>query len=302
MDMDDKELFSSATADDPISEVADQPAEAPATETPQQDGRPRDEHGRFAPKGAQAEPEPQPEPEAAAEQQLARDDGGIPAWRLREMREERNAERQRAFELQRQLETLQRQMPKPEPAPRPDLYENPDGFIGHHLQEYVDPRIQQLEQRIAAQDERYRLQNEDVSRERAIEKYGREKVQAAVNWLGQTMQTDPDAERFYKSSIYNPNAVDPFKTLMTTYQQYEISSDPDGWALRRAAELNGQAQAQPPQQSASQERAGRPQPGQPQGSNIKLPTSLRSVPSARSNAEDDDNDMSDAALFRHATR
>ena len=290
-EMDDKELFSSAMTDEPTPETTEQPVAQPEA-TPQQDGRPRDEHGRFA----RTEPEPQPEPQQPTAQQpdQARDEAQIPSWRLREMREEKDAAVQRYLETQRQLEMLQRKMPKPEPTPRPDLYENPDGFIGHHLQEYVDPRIQQLEQRIAAQDERYRLQNEEVSRERAIEKYGRENVQAAVKWLGQSMQADPDAERFYKTSIYNPNAVDPFKTLMTTYQQYQINSDPDGWALRRAAELNAQ-NGQPQQQS-------RPQPGQPQGSVTRLPPSLRNTPSARSGNDDDSSDTSDAAMFRHAMR
>src|SRR4249920_2669342 len=82
MDIDDKELFSSATADEPISDVADTPADAPTTEAPQQDGRARDEHGRFAPK--QAEPQQQ-EPQAATPAEEA---ANVPSWRLREVREE----------------------------------------------------------------------------------------------------------------------------------------------------------------------------------------------------------------------
>ena len=53
MDIDDKELFSSAMTADEIPEAeTETPAEAPAPETPPQDERPRDEHGRFAPKQA----------------------------------------------------------------------------------------------------------------------------------------------------------------------------------------------------------------------------------------------------------
>ena len=99
MDIDDKELFSSAMADDPTPDVAEQPAEAPVPETPRQDDRSRDEHGRFAPKQA----EPEPVPQAAEQPQEADGDVRIPPWRLREMREERDAINQRYLDTQRQL-------------------------------------------------------------------------------------------------------------------------------------------------------------------------------------------------------
>src|SRR4051812_27379667 len=60
-EMDDQELFSSAIADAPISEVADTPADAPATEAPQQDGPSRDEHGRFVSPRSEQAPEPVPQ-------------------------------------------------------------------------------------------------------------------------------------------------------------------------------------------------------------------------------------------------
>src|SRR6187551_229913 len=115
-EMDDRELFSSAMTDEPTPETTEQPVATPQERvgqpeaTPQQDGRPRDEHGRFA----RTEPEPQPEPQQPTAQQAdpAGDDGRIPPWRLREMREERDAANQRYLDTQRQLEVLQRQMPK----------------------------------------------------------------------------------------------------------------------------------------------------------------------------------------------
>ena len=143
MDIDDKELFSSAMTADENPEVADTPAEAPETEAPQQE-RQRDEQGRFAAK--QNDPEPKPEQPAQAPE--AKDEANVPSWRLREVREE--AERRVAetnAQWQRQFEMLQRQnAPKPEPKPPEDLFENPQGFVDQRLQQGLMTFEQQLQQ------------------------------------------------------------------------------------------------------------------------------------------------------------
>ena len=146
MDLDDKELFSSAMTDDqnPETETEAQ-AEAPAQETPQQE-RQRDEQGRFA---KQVEPEPKPEPEQA---EPAKEEANVPSWRLREVREE--AERRVAetnAQWQRQFAMLQRQnAPKPEPVPAPDLFENPQGAIEYGARQLLTP----IEQRLQAMHKR----------------------------------------------------------------------------------------------------------------------------------------------------
>ena len=300
-EMDDQELFSSANADDQIPEVTEQPAEAPATEAPPasqeragQDDRPRDEHGRFAPKQTEPEPAPQSPPQAASE---ADGDVRIPPWRLREMREERDAINQRYLDTQRQLEMLQRQMPKTEPTPAPDLFENPTGAIEHGARQLLTP----YEQRLQALEAREQSRLEFYSRREATRDHGPETVRAAYDWLARGIQSkDPDVVHAYNQVMQSEH---PFDTAVESYkrtsvmQQISQVGDLDKWVMQRAQEL---ASAQ--QQAASQERAGRqPSSQQPQGSNIKLPPTLRSVPSARSSA-DDDNDMSDAALFRHASR
>ena len=289
-EMDDQELFSSATTDDPTPETTEQPVaqqEAP----PSQEGRQRDEHGRFVPKQA----EPAPAPEQVAEQPQAEDDGGkIPPWRLREMREERDAANQRYLETQRQLEEMRRQMPRPEPKPAPDMYENPDGFVGHHIQQGLSP----IEQRLQAAEQRLQMQLEENSRRDAFREHGQDTVRAAYEWLGKGIQSrDPDVVHVYNQVMQSAHpydaAVQMYKRA-SVMQQISQVGDIDKWVIQRAAELNGQGQAQPQQQS-------RQQPGQPQGGATRLPPSLRSVPAARGAAEED-NDMSDAALFRHATR
>ena len=288
MEIDDKELFSSAMADDPISEAT----EAPATETPapepQQDGPQRDEHGRFA----RSEPEPSPEPQQPTAQQAdpAGDDGKIPPWRLREMREERDAANQRYHETQRQLEMLQRQMPKPEPAPRPDLYENPEAAIEYGARQVLTP----IEQRLQAAEARMQAQLEYTSRRDAFKEYGQELVRTSYDWVADGIRKqDPDVVHAYNKAMQSEH---PYDAIVQAYkrtsvmQQISQVGDLDKWVMQRAQELAGQQQ-QGRQQSN----------GQPTGSITKLPPSLRNTPAARAAAEDE-NDVSDAALFRHALR
>ena len=294
MDVDDKELFSSAMNDEPVTEVVtDAPAE-PAAETPQQDKLPRDEQGRFAPKQAeQSEPAPAP---AEGEQTpaQAKDEANVPSWRLREVREE--AERRIAeteARWQRQFIELQRQsQPKPELKPAPDLYDNPDGFVDHRLQQGLTP----IEQRLQAQEQRMQAQLEYTSRRDAFKEYGEETVRNAYTWLAQGIQSrDPDVVHVYQQVMQSEHPYDAtvqaFKRA-SILQQIGKVGDLDKWAIQRAQELSGAQQQQNRQPSSGQ---------QPQGSIVKLPPSLRNAPAARVAAEDD-TDMSDAALFRQAMR
>ena len=294
MDIDDKELFSSATSDEQIPEVnteapeAPQEAKEPAAETPQQDERPRDEHGRFV--SQQPAATSQPEPAAGQPQPAKDDDARIPPWRLREMREERDAIHQRYLAMQRQFELLQQQMPKPEPKPAPDLYENPDGFVNHHVRAELTP----LEQRLQEAEARMQAQLEYTSRRDAFREHGEETVRAAYEWLAKGIQSrEPDVVYAYNRVMASEHpydaAVQAFKRT-SIMQQIQQAGDIDKWVLQRAQELQ-------------QQRSRQTSIQQPQGSITKLPPSLRNTPAAaRSSADDGDDDVSDAALFRHATR
>jgi hypothetical protein len=289
MDIDDKELFSSAMADAEIPEVSEQPAEAPAQETTQQDDRPRDEHGRFAPKQpAEPDPEPPAPPQAV---QAATDEAQIPPWRLREMREERDAANQRYQETQRQLEMLQRQMPKPEPKPAPDLFENPTGAIEYGVQQGLTP----YEQRLQAMEAREQARLEYYSRREAFREHGEPTVRTAYDWLADGVsKRDPDVMHVYNRAMQSEH---PYDAVVQAYkrvsvmQQIEAAGGVDKWREQQLAA--GQPQQQQNRQTSNQ----------PQGSITKLPPSLRNTPSARGNGADDEpSDMSDAALFRHAMR
>jgi hypothetical protein len=290
MDIDDKELFSSAMTADEIPEVADTPAEAPVTETPQQE-RQRDEHGRFA-----SRQEPEPQPAQQAETPAAKEEANVPSWRLREVREE--AERRVAeanAQWQRQFEMLQRQnAPKPEPTPPPDMFENPPGFVGHYLKEGLTP-IEQQQQQLRAELQETR---EFYSRREAERDHGPETVRSAYDWLAQGIQArDPDVMNVYYQVMQSKH---PFDAIVSAHkrtsvmQQISQAGDLDKWVMQRAAELQKQ-------QSLPQGSNSRQQSRNPQGSIVKLPPSLKNVASSQVD-DDDGDDASDAAMFRHAMR
>ena len=291
MDIDDKELFSSAMTADENPEVADTPAEAPETEAPQQE-RQRDEQGRFA---KQTEPEPKPEPPAQAPE--AKDEANVPSWRLREVREE--AERRVAetnAQWQRQFEMLQRQnQPKPESVPAPDLFENPQGAIEYGAKQLLTP----IEQRIQAMEAKEQARLEFFSRREAERDHGADKVRAGYDWLAQGIQArNPDVMNVYQQAMQSQHPFDVIVQAhkrMSVMQQIDSAGDLDKWVMQRAAELQ-QQQTQP--QGNSRQASN----GNTQGNSIvKLPPSMRNLPASQVDG-DDDSDMSDAAMFRQAMR
>jgi hypothetical protein len=297
MDIDDKELFSSAMADDQIPEASEQPAEAPAPETPQQEERPRDEHGRFAASKQAAQEVQGEQPAPAAEPPQAKEEANVPSWRLREVREE--AERRVAetnAQWQRQFEMLQRQnQPKPDPKPAPDLFENPQGAIEYGARQLLTP-IEQQQQQLRAELQETR---EYYSRRDAEKDHGPETVREAYNWLAQGIQArDPDVMHLYQQVMQSKH---PFEVIVSAHkrtsvmQQISQAGDLDKWVMQRAAELQQQQAAQ--QAPASRQQSN----GRPQGSIVKLPPSMSRIPASQLDG-DDDTDMSDAALFRHAMR
>lgn len=172
---DEDELFSEMLSGDApkFDAEPDDTGSEPAALEPEKATRERDEFGRFKskasdtqePPGEAEQPKqvPAPAPVGAAAQdpastqpqsQPAREDdaNGVPSWRVREIREARDAERiarlaaeqkasaletqtQQAFaaiqHLQQQLHALQNP-PKPQqPQTPPNMFEDPDGFTGH---------------------------------------------------------------------------------------------------------------------------------------------------------------------------
>lgn len=285
MSIEDKELFESALTDEAPQIEADAPAGQPEQQV---EGQLRDEHGRFAAK--QAEPEQNPEQQA---EQPAKDEAHVPSWRLREVREE--AERRVAeteARWQRQFDELRRQsQPKPESQPVPDVFEDANGFLQHGVSQAVNPIKSELQ-----------AQREFMSQQFAESQYGAEKVNAAYDWIKQGLASrDPDAVATYQRAM---QSMHPYGDIVKAHQQravyQQIGNDPNAWfekelERRMADPAFAGAQLQRIQNSA---RGAQTPQGQ---SKIDLPPSLSRVAAAQV-ATDDDNDMSDAALFRHALR
>lgn len=134
--------------------AAPEPEAAPETVTPD---RPRDEHGRFAPKAETGvEPEPTTEPEVPpteTKDQLPKEEYTA----LKAIRDENKGLKDTLASLQQQLQQLQ--APKEPPAPPPTIWEDEQGWQ-QHLQSQVLRQADQLS-RINASEMAARAQNPD---------------------------------------------------------------------------------------------------------------------------------------------
>lgn len=158
-------------------------------------------------------PDPKPEEPKPADppkpiDKPAEPDAPIPPGRLREESElRRRAERERD-ELQRRMDALLvRQQPQ-QPQPKPDLFENPDGFIDQR----VDPRLDSLRTE-------FRTALTEQSLENAVDRFGQEKVNAAYAALADGMQRgDPEVKAVYDRVMASAN---PYGVIMRWHQQEE---------------------------------------------------------------------------------
>lgn len=286
--LDDRELFQSAMENDP----------APADETPE---RPRDDLGRFAPK-AEAEiapaevPKVEAKPETAAppvettERPKEDTEGSIPPWRLREMREERDAARSEAEQARRERIELQSRLakletPKAEPV---DFFADPDQALNQRL----DP--------IKSDFEKFKGELRlEMSKELAVIKYGQPAVTEMESAIEKAMQSNhPDvpalAARMRTSN--NPAAV-----AMDWHKNQKLLTETGGDLTAYKAKVRDEA-LKDPEFMAKVMEAARAQAGSAAGRPaINLPPSLSRASGSAPSAADDEADMSDRALFKHAT-
>jgi hypothetical protein len=276
--MDDKELFESAVSNEPA-------------ETPEVTEQPRDDKGRYAPVNPEpvAEAQPEPEPEVKPEPKPEPvNEALVPSWRLREVNEQREAAERRLNEMQAEMARRMAELaqPKREPAPKPDLYENPDAFVEYGVRQAVDPVRSEIGQL-----------REFYSRRDAIRTHGEEKVKAAYDAVAQGLaQRDPEATAIYQRAM---SSMDPFNDIVTWHQQKtvysQIGSDPDAWFEKRHAEML----KDPAYQAKLLQQIQQSQSPTQKTNIIQLPPSLNKATGANV-SDSDDTDMSDAALFKHA--
>jgi len=291
--IDDVGMLSDIMADEPAQAV-EQPVEQQAE--PERAEQPRDEHGRFAPKAEVAAEAPAPQAEPQPEQPKD-EDGKVPSWRLRELREAREAAERRAEEtgrreyaLQQQLQALQRQVqqltaPKAEPV---DFFQNPDGAI--------EQRLSPIEARFAQLESTMRL---NTSRALAVATHGAKAVsemEAAVEKASREYHPEMNLLAAQMRASDDPVGV-AMQWHKRTRMMEVTGGDPDAYRQR----VLDEAMKDPAFQAKVLEATrGQVQPNS--RPNIQLPPSLSKVPGSAPERDGGDDDVSDAGLFRHAMR
>lgn len=294
--MDDAALMQSALAPEPVREEP-----APAPEQPQE--QPRDEHGRFAPKTeAKVEPEVPAQPEQPPQPQQPTDDdksGQVPSWRLREVREAREAAERRAeqeaqqrYALQQQLQQMQRQMetlqkPKQEPV---NFYDNPDGAL--------DQRLQPVEERMSQFESRMRY---NMSRVMAIATHGAGLVAETEQAVEKaTRENHPDVPMLVAQLRASD---DPVGVAVQWHKRSKLLTETGGDLSSYRQKILDEAMKDPAYQAKVLEAARGQATQQQTRPSVQLPPSLSRA--AGTGATEpvglSDADMSDAALYAHAT-
>lgn len=283
----DRELFEAAMSDAPAQEPepqAPQGEEAAAPE-PKADatGRLHGEQGKFVPKTPKAEQQPvQAAPVVEAQQQQP--EHRVPLSEHLSEREKRQAAERRAEEFERQLAFMRQQQQKPPepPKPAPDIFEDPQGFVGNLRSEFQQAQ---------------RHQEINFSLRLAHKEYKGDFETAYQSALSARQQGDPAVDAILASS-------DPGEALMRWHRSRTLldktGGDLDGFLQKHT---DGLLSDEAFLARAAEAIRARSNGGQPNGqrSVVQLPPSLNRVPAAGS-AFDDKPDMSDAALFRDSMR
>jgi hypothetical protein len=188
---DDASLFQDATTTTlekfenpelPIEPVAKEPVKEPVKEPPKEPNR--------------------PDPDAM-----------VPAGRLREESEARRRLERERDDLMRQLAS--RPQPQMPPQPKPDMFENPSGFV----QNEVRPSLEQINQRL-------QMQTEAFSKQMAAMAHGYDKVTAAEQALTQGMrQGDPSVKAVWEQAMQSAH---PYEVITRWHVNQETMREVGG--------------------------------------------------------------------------
>jgi hypothetical protein len=278
--MDDQELFKAAMSDEAPEPVQEQPAPEPA----QDDGQPRDENGRFAPKAQEVEAQPVEQPAQVEQPKPVEQEAQVPSWRLRELREEREAAAKRAQEAEERAVRLEAQMRQLQaraepPKPAPDMYAEPEAWQ-QHLTQQTQSAILQAKL--------------DLSEDWARDKFGDEKVDTAIKWAEQNLSM-PERMRLAQSR-------NPSRELVKMYDERQaltqIGGDLNAYKARLRAELLEDPTFM---QEVGAKLRGTVQTPNGQRPVVQLPPSLNKATGSNV-GHDAGGSMSDADLYAHATR
>jgi hypothetical protein len=290
VDISDADLFNEAMAG------KEAPSEPAAAETPENEpqpsregsaetgSQPRDEHGRFAPKAGDAPAADAAPPPHAPQPTDGEKEGWIPSWRHREEAENRRAAEARAQQYERELAELRRSQPKPEPPKAP---EPPDPLL--------DPAGYQAHMRSEWQSE---IKN--VRGELSFE-FARSSNPARFDQALAAVQQASPAEILRVKDAPNPG-----RELLAWYAQHErttiVGNDLDAYNKKVREEALKDPEFLKQALAFARLSVVPSTNGARSPSPVRLPPSLNSMsPSGAALGGDDDGDLSDEALFRHAT-
>lgn len=294
----DADLYSAATADEPVDQGTE-PEKVEPEHKADATGRLHAPDGKFAPK-TQADAAPtQQQPAEQAKTEPTDEGAQVPSWRLRELREQREAAERRAqdkerenLELQTHLRSMDARLRQLTETPKepPDFYADPAAFVDDRL----NPARQELGQQLGQMKEGF-------SKLIAIDKFGEEAVTAAYSELEKQMREgsgQPDYARIMRSAH-------PYGELVKWHKSHvakqTVGDDPSAWFEKQLEERL----KDPTYQGKVLERIRGTANGTPQNGSapkVVLPPSLNKVASAARVTGEDDGDLSDASLYRHATR
>lgn len=261
------------------------------TQQEQQPSQPRDETGRFASTQAQEPVAGQPVIEQPVAEH-AQPSGGVPVGAVQAEREKRQAAQAESEALRREIAELRGMVQATrQPAPQPQQEQQP-ASLWDDPDAYLKSQISPLEQRLLAQAANFSMRM-------AIKEHGKEVFDAAEQALAQAANT-PDGQQFISKLRASD---DPAEDLIKWHKQQQaiarVGSDPDAWLNaeieRRLSDPTEQAKILERIRSGAASNTNRSQ-----APLTSLPPSLSRMP-AGGNAPAD-GDMSDGALFSHATR
>lgn len=261
---------------------------APANpETVPDNGQPRDEVGRFAPKATDAPVVEPPAPEQPNAQPGAHT---VPLEALTAIRGENRDLKQQLQQAIGRLQALeQRPAAQPPAAPQPpqpkrELWDDPDA--------YVNDRLTPVQQALAET-------RAEISHLRAVADFGKESVTAAHEAVNEAINRG-ELDRA-KVNGQLAQSRDPVGDLVRWHQQKQakdnmqrIGNNPDAWL---EAELE-KRMADPAFQAKVIERARQPNGQNTQSPPVALPPSLSRIASG---ANAPGGDMSGEGLFANAT-
>lgn len=289
-ELNDKELFENA--------IADTPAETPteAVETPQivdepaNDGRERDEKGRFVAKAEDAPAEPAPQVTEPAQRQET--EAHVPSWRLREVNEAREAAERRAqetetrfAEMRRQFAAMQAQLQKPqEPV---DFYADPQAA----MRQSIDPLKSEFQTAL----EGMRSQFSEMMARQSI---GDTKFDEVKKWAMGKLNDPVLSARIERS----PH---PWGELVKAHEQEKTLSEIGGDVSSFKNKILEEAMKDPAFQAkvieAAKAQAAGHIPGTKPNTVVQLPPSINRATSAASPHEET-GDLSNASLYAAAIR